>query len=138
MPTDQELYDELSYYTLGHRDPAFLHQHIVDAFAAQNADEASKPIGLVFALIGLYLHVEKGFTGRQVQRAHMQMGRQKKPWLRLPAPVNRGGITVADVLAATPGEARDAMIHLWCASVWEAWKDCRSQIVELAKSELGV
>jgi hypothetical protein len=72
MATDlDDLYHELSCYTLAHPDPSFIHQHIVDAYTAQHARETTKPIALVFALIGLYLHVEKNFTGRQVQRFHM-------------------------------------------------------------------
>ena len=70
MSSDQDVYNELSYYTLAHPDPAFLHQNIVDAYAAQHADESTKPIVIVFGLIGLYLHIERNFTGKQVQRAH--------------------------------------------------------------------
>jgi hypothetical protein len=33
--TNDELYNELAFYTLSHPDPAFLHQHVVDAYAAQ-------------------------------------------------------------------------------------------------------
>ena len=44
MVTDQAAYEELCYYTLAHGDPAFIHQHVVDAFAAQTADENIKPI----------------------------------------------------------------------------------------------
>ena len=73
---EQDLQDELSYYTLAHGDPEFVHQHIVDAFAAQLATPNSKPIQVVFALIGLYLHQERGFTGRQVQLAHMRLERR--------------------------------------------------------------
>jgi hypothetical protein len=138
MSLDQDLYHELSYYTLAHPSPAFLHQHLVDAYAAQYADRSSKPIGVVLALIGLYLSVEKGFTGRQVQRAHMQLGKRHRQWPQMELPVDRGAVTIADVLAATPGPARDAMIHEWCASVWKAWAGCRSQIVELAQVELGI
>jgi len=47
---------------------------------AQHADTGTKPIGLTFALAGLYLHVECGFTGRHVQRAHMVMGERKRTW----------------------------------------------------------
>ena len=75
---DEDLYHELCAYTLAHPSPAFIHQHVVDAFAAQRATEQTKPIGLTFALAGLYLHVEKGFSGKQVQRAHMDMGRRKR------------------------------------------------------------
>ncbi len=138
MPTEQDLFNELTFYTLAHPDPAFLHQHAVDAFAAQLAGEHTKPITLVFGLIGLYLHLEWNYTGRQVQLAHMRMARQRKPWPRLPLPAQRGAIRVADVLHAAPGLDRDAMIHHWAASVWASYADARPQIVELAKSELGV
>jgi hypothetical protein len=36
-----------------HRDPSFIHQYVVDAFAAQQADEQTKPMKLTFALVGL-------------------------------------------------------------------------------------
>jgi hypothetical protein len=64
---EQEQYDELAYYTLAHPDPGFIHQNIVDAFAAQTATEADKPIKIAFALVGLYLCTVKGRTGRQAQ-----------------------------------------------------------------------
>jgi len=35
MNHEQEIYTELSYYTLAHGDAAFIHQHVMDAFAAQ-------------------------------------------------------------------------------------------------------
>ena len=60
---DRAAYDELASYTLIHGDPAFIHQHVVDAFGAQHATDHSKPIGVAFALIGLYLHVERGRSG---------------------------------------------------------------------------
>jgi hypothetical protein len=70
-PAEGQAYHELCACTLQHPDPQFfIHQFLVDAYAAQTADEQTKPIELVFALAGLYLHIEKGFTGREVQRAH--------------------------------------------------------------------
>jgi hypothetical protein len=71
--TDLDAFHTLAFYTLAHPDPAFIHQHAVDAFAAQSADEETRPITLVFALVGLYLLMEKGYSGREVQRAHMRM-----------------------------------------------------------------
>jgi len=138
IPADQELQHELSFYTLAHPSPAFLHQNIVDAYAAQKADETTKPMTIVFALLGLYLHVEKNFTGKQVQKAHMQLARHRRQWFRPPLPADRGAIVVSDVVAAPPGPHRDAMIHNWCVSVWKAYGAAREQIVELAKQELGV
>ena len=78
--SEQLAYEELQCYTLGHGDPGFIHQHVVDAWAAQHADEQTKPIGLTFALIGLYLHVERGFSGRQVQRVHMILSQYERTW----------------------------------------------------------
>ena len=52
-PSDQDLFNELSLYTLELRDSAFIHQHIVDAFAVQHADANTRPIAIVFGLIGL-------------------------------------------------------------------------------------
>ncbi|HEY6250932.1 MAG TPA: DUF5946 family protein [Candidatus Angelobacter sp.] len=138
MSADQDQYNELAYYTLSHGDLSFIHQNVVDAFTAQHADENTKPIGVVFALVGLCLSVEKNFTGRQVQLMHMRLGRKRKQWPRLPLPSKRGDITASHVLAAPPGKARDEMIHAWCASVWQAWKECRPQILALLKKELDI
>ena len=131
MSDDESKFHELCYYTLAHGDPAFIHQHVVDAFAAQHADANDKPIKPTFALIGLYLHVEKGLTGREVQRAHMKMGRRKHAWPVFSLPAERGAITVSDVIAVPAGHRRDAMIHEWCGSVWSAFSECRSTVIDL-------
>lgn len=137
-PADQELYNELSLYTLELRDPEFIHQHIVDAFAVQYADGATKPIAIVFGLVGLYLYLEKNFTGRQVQRAHMQLARYRKTWIAPPIPEQQASIGVANILAAPPGPQRHAMIRGWCEAVWRDWQSARPQIVALAQKDLGV
>lgn len=137
MPTDDQ-YNQLACYTLAHPDPAFLHQLVVDAHTAQTATEQTKPIAVVFALIGLYLHLEKGYTGRQVQRAHMQLAKWPNTWVKPPLPGEIGAIRISHVLAAEPGPARDATIERWCASVWESWHESRQQIVEVAKKYLGI
>jgi hypothetical protein len=133
--SERENYDELSYYTLAHPDPAFIHQHIVDAYAAQHADENTKPIGLAFALMGLYLSLEKGYSGKEVQRAHMRLGRRRKQWPAFDLPKDRGAITVADVMMAPPGPERDAMIRKWAASVWAAYRESHQQVADLVQEE---
>ena len=138
MKSDEELFHELSCYTLAHGDPAFIHQHIVDAYAAQHATENSKPIGVVFGLVGLYLHVEKQYTGREVQKAHMQMAKRRKDWPRLMPPKVEAKIGVADVLKAEPGSERDKQIRAWAAAVWESWRERRQEIVVLVERELGI
>ena len=138
MLEHHDLYDQLAFYTLAHPDPSFIHQLVVDAYTAQNADESTKPIAVVFALIGLYLHLEKGYTGKQVQRAHMQLANRSKTWPNLPIPSERGEIRIEQVLEAEPGSDRDAMIERWCASVWNSWLGSRPAITTLAREHLGI
>ena len=99
MTSEQDAYHELSAYTLTHGDVAFIHQHVVDAQAAQRADANTKRITLSFALAGLYLHVEKQRTGRQVQLAHMKMARRKREWPAFQLPSNRSSMTAAHVMS---------------------------------------
>jgi hypothetical protein len=134
---EQAAHDELSAYTLMHRSAAFIHQHVVDAFAAQHASTDSKPIGVAFALIGLYLHLERGYTGRQVQLAHMRLARKRKHWPRFEPPAQRGQVTVAEVLQAPPGPERDQAIENWCASVWDAWDGASHEQVATLLHDLG-
>jgi hypothetical protein len=122
MTPEQDAYDELRYYTLAHRDPSFIHQHVVDAFTAQHANDQTKPIALTFALVGLYLLVERHFTGKQVQRVHTELANKKQPWPAFTLPSARGSITVHDVVAAPERIERDETIPAWCASVWQAFQ----------------
>jgi len=131
MDTMRAAYDEVYVYTMGR--PGFILQHVVDAFAAQTAQEDSKPIGVVFGLVGLYLHVEKQFSGRQVQKAHMALGRRKREWPRVFLPGDRGSMTVADVLQASAGPERDRAIDDWCRSVWTAFGSNREAIIALLR-----
>jgi hypothetical protein len=137
MIADQESYDELCCYTLERGDATFIHQHVVDAFAAQHADERTKPITLVFALVGLYLHVERHFTGTQVQRAHMTLAVRKRQWPSIVLPVSRGTMTAGDVLAIPAGPARDSAISDWCRSVWAEFAANRQTLAELLR-EYGI
>jgi len=130
-PSEQATYDELCCYTLAHGDPSFVHQHVVDAWAVQQADEDTKPITITFGLVGLYLRVEKHWSGRRVQQAHMALARQKHQWPTFALPPDRGAATAQTVMAARAGPDRDAAIDAWCASVWDAFAENRRKIVDL-------
>lgn len=134
--TPQQAFDELSYYTLSHKQEEFIHQYIVDAFAAQMADENTKPIAINFGLIGLYLHLEKGYTGKEVQKAHMQLAKYKDKLPHITLPESRGEITVFDVLNTQEGEERDKKIEKWTASVWNSYKDSHAIIAEFLATHL--
>jgi hypothetical protein len=133
---DRAVYDELASYTLAHGDPAFVHQHVVDAFAAQHAATDSKPIGVAFALIGLYLHLERGRSGREVQQAHIRLAQRRRQWPLFDIPATGGDLTIRDVLAVAPGPERDRAIDEWCASVWTAWSGSHERVVALL-DEMG-
>ena len=131
MDAQRAAYDEVCAYTMSR--PGFILQHVVDAFAVQTANEDSKPIGVVFGLVGLYLHVERRFSGRQVQQAHMELGRRKRQWPRMDLPGDRGAMTVTDVLAAPAGPARDRAIDEWCRCVWAAFGCNRQAVIDLLR-----
>jgi hypothetical protein len=137
MNANQEAFHELCGYTLTLGDASFIHQHVVDAFAAQNADAQTKPIAITFALVGLYLHVEKHVSGRQVQRIHMRLAQKKQPWPVFPLPKDRGAINAAVVLAVPAGPERDRAIDAWCESVWATFHECRQLIADLLR-ERGI
>ena len=130
MISPKDAYDQLCCYSLTLGDKTFVHQHVVDAFAAQNATHDDKPIRLTFALVGLYLHLEHGFTGREVQLAHMKMAKNSKIWPRFTLPDYRGQLDAVTVLSA-PDVERISKIDEWCRSVWEAYSIHRSAIRQL-------
>ncbi len=137
MNVDRDAYDALYCYTLSHGGPSFILQHVVDAFAAQRADRHTKPIAITFALVGLYLHVVKGFSGRQVQQAHMRLGQRKRAWPSFALPSERGTITAADVMAVPEGPERDAAIDAWCRSVWDSF-GASHRLLEQLLAEHGI
>lgn len=130
MTSIEHAYHELYVYTMGR--PRFILQHVVDANMAQTVDATSRPISVVFALVGLYLYVEKHFSGAEVQQAHQRLGRRKREWPAIALPERRGRMTPADVMAAPAGAERDAAIESWCESVWaDCCQDSRDIIVQI-------
>src|SRR3982751_2006021 len=125
-----DAHDELYAYTMGRKN--FILQHVVDASIAQTAPAVNPPhIGVIFSLAGLYLHVEKGFTGKQVQNAHRVMGKVKRSWPDVIWPTQRGDMTACDVLAMPAGRERDEAIDEWCKQVWAAFSPNRSMVAQL-------
>jgi hypothetical protein len=133
----RQLCYELSAYTLSLGDAEFIHQHVVDTYAAQHAGANMKPIGITFSLLGLYLAHEYGYTGRQVQKAHMLLAKASKQWPQFRQPEEKASLTVQDVLNA-PDERRNEMIRAWGKAVWRIWTPARPQIVALVREYLSI
>lgn len=129
-------YSERSAYTLSKQDIDFIHQHAVDAYSAQHAGSGMKTITVAFSLIGLYYAVERGYTGKQVQRVHMLLSRRKFDWPPLPVPDKPYSLTVNDVLQEKPGKNRDAMLREWMRDVWLCWEHQQEWIRNLSQSLL--
>ena len=131
-----ETYYELTYWTLAQNDGRFIHQHSVDAYEAQHAGGKARPITAVFGLIGLYLTLEKGYTGRQVQLAHIKIASRRKDWPRLHPTARRAGLTVLDVLMAETDAEREKMLRKWAESVWKSWEHLHPWIREITHKTL--
>ena len=129
---------ELSYYTLSLQDSSFLHQLVVDTYAAQHAGTQVKPITTTFALVGLYLVCEKQYTGRHVQHVHMMLANanQSKRWPQFSLPQAQAVLTVQDVVSS-PDNQKQEMIHTWCQSVWELWKSEREKVIAVIRTYLS-
>lgn len=125
------IYDHLYTYAGGRGRDRFILQNVVDAHHAQTATDQTKPIVIIMALVGLYLHVEQGFSGLQVQHVHMQLARKKHRWPKIVLPHTRGAVTPQDVMNVSEGDERDRAISDWCRSVWEAYRQNRETIIAL-------
>jgi hypothetical protein len=125
-----QVFSDLQCYTVAKQDPAFIHQHAVDAYEAQHAGGPTRNITVAFGLIGLYLALEKGYTGRQVQLAHMRIAKTKKDWPRLEPPDHPAFLTVMDVLRAESDAEKDATIRKWMDAVWKSWADHHAWVRE--------
>jgi hypothetical protein len=125
--------DELYAYTLSRDRSEFIHQHAVDAYAAQHVGEGSKPIYLAAALIGLHLLCERGYTGRQVQLAHMKLSNGMKAWPLFKPPERHATLTVMDPLQEPAGAERDQKIKQWARDVWEMWHERHAEVEKLLR-----
>lgn len=132
------LFMELSAAQLSEGDYTFIHQMALDAYGAQHSGGMSRNITTAYSLIGLHLAVEHRFTGRQVQRAHMELAKQRRDWPQLEPPKVREWVTVKEVLGVPSGPARDEMLKRWAASVWQAWQDVHEWVRVVSKELLPV
>jgi hypothetical protein len=133
-----DLYWELSAFTLSLQEPDFIHQLALDTYTAQHAGPNLKPIAPAFALIGLYLFLERGYTGREVQLAHIKLGNLHKQWPRFQVPATKATLTINDVLKGNLTDDYRALLAGWGKSVWEIWEPEHENIRQLVKTNLPI
>lgn len=133
---NDELYNQLAFYTLSHKGNDFIHQHLVDAYTIQNANENSKSIAIIYSLAGIYLHVVKNYTGKEVQQAHIEMSKKSKVFPEIKLPEYRGAITISDIIKIDNPAEKDEAIHKWCETIWQAFSEQHKVIIESTESLL--
>ena len=101
-------------------------QLTIDTYGAQHAGGATPPIRVAYALAGLWLAIEHGFSGEEVRAVHRRMGHPTGSWPAFDAPPpDRDWMTVVDVAEvgvrqhSESGHARAA--QRWAEEVWAAW-----------------
>ena len=87
------LHGEVTAYVMQH--PAVLgpwHQTCVDAYAAQHVGPRMRPMTVCFALNGLYLVLERGWSGIAARAAHGHLARTevREDWPSFEPPVGGG------------------------------------------------
>ncbi len=108
------------------------HQMTVDAYTAQHVGPMSPRIGPAFALIGLYLALERGLDGLQVRDAHGFLARTKHDWPAFEAPAHSWPMTVFDIAIADGPMDHAEAVRRWGASVWDAWTSEHARVRALA------
>jgi len=127
--------EELTNYTLNKGDKEFIHQHVVDAYTAQFADDSTKPITLFFALAGLYLFLEKNFSGKEVQNAHIRMAHKTKEYPKIKLQPLTAEFKITEVFKSNDLIETDKNIYKWCVSVWQSYSDVH-EMVKVKTDEL--
>jgi hypothetical protein len=97
-----------------------------------------KPIRTAFALIGLYLTFECGYTGKEVQRAHMVLGKINRQWPSFNPPIEKSTMTVLDVVQKVTKGNYEEPINAWGKSVWALWSTEHENIGKLVQAYLKV
>ena len=133
-----DLYGEILGYEYEHL--AVLgrwHQLLVDTYAAQHTGDRTAPITTAFALIGLDLALEHGWSGIEVRDAHQLLARSYRDWPRFPRPAAPGEMTVQDLaLAATTTDYAE-VLGRWARAAWASWSDAHGRIDELVHERLA-
>lgn len=132
----RDAYHEILAYTLSLGDLEFIHQLAVDAYAAQHARLNTKPMTTAFALVGLYLVSERGFSGRQVQRVHSLLASRSRKWPVFSPPGKQAHVTVLDVVDC-PDRLKQEAIRAWSEAVWATFQAESMRVVGLLEGYLG-
>jgi hypothetical protein len=102
------------------------HQLTVDAYGAQHTGGSTPRIRVVYALTGLWLALEHGFSGEDVRAVQRRIGEPAAGWPTFaPPPAGQSWTTVVDVaqagvrIGSNAGHAH--AVQRWAEDVWGVW-----------------
>lgn len=132
-----QLHGEVVGFELAHAELARrFHQLTVDAYGAQHSGGDGRGIRIAYSLVGLYLALDRGWTGEAVRGAHQRMGRPQPHWPAFTRPAQVGLLTVLDVAEAGVWagsvSGHSAAVQRWAAAVWAAWASRQLEVAELS------
>jgi hypothetical protein len=131
------LYGEVIGYELAHvAELGLFHQLMVDTYAAQHAGGRASALNVAFAVIGLYLALEMGWSGDRVRDAHRFLANRFRTWPSLEPPPDGAGLTVIDVAMAGSAQEHGERIEAWALSVWRRWQPLHGAVAELISERL--
>ncbi|TAH48627.1 MAG: hypothetical protein EYC68_20175 [Chloroflexota bacterium] len=105
---------------------------VIDAYAVQHHGKTERrAIQSVNAhLVALYLQLEKGYKGEQVNVALQRVLKFADEFVWLEPPTPNGTLTIADVLRAETSEEQANAIENYARDIWRAWKVHRAAVVK--------
>ena len=134
-----QLYGEVAAHEAAHVAVlGRLHQLTVDTYGAQHAGGSAARIGVAFALIGLRLSLDEGWSGEEVRDAHQYLAANFREWPEFAPPAERKWMTVYDVALATSPDEHARLVLRWAAEAWAAWEHAREDVVALLRARLPV
>jgi hypothetical protein len=131
-------YGEVLGYEYGHMAKVGRwHQLLVDTYAAQHAGDRSPAIATAFALIGLCLTLDHGWSGIDVRDIHQQLASRYRDWPSFSRPPGQVDTTIQDLaLAGSPADYA-AILQRWAGAVWAWWREEHRRVEALLGERLG-
>jgi hypothetical protein len=113
-----------------------LAQTYVDSYGAQHVGPRMAPITIAFALNGLYLVLERGWTGLQVREAHGYLANTVDRWPTFTPPEQVGDLTVFDLSMASSPTEHIEILQRWAHMVWASWEHVHRQVIDMTDAQL--
>lgn len=115
------------------------HRFTVDAYAVQHpGDNSRRAVQSVYVhLARLYLQLERGINGKQVNYFMKKMINYKTEYKWLSPPDFSGTLNINDVAKAKNLEEHKTLVYKWAESVWSAWEPHHIDIAAFAEKVIS-